>query len=102
MLVENANDCYKALGVVHEICKPIKSGFCDYIASPKYNGYRSLNTNVLYNDSNFQVRIRTNDMQKSNELGIVSKWSKETQQVLSEKCDEMFEANKKELKRKGF
>lgn len=102
MLVENANDCYKALGVVHEICKPIKSGFCDYIASPKYNGYRSLNTNVLYNDSNFQVRIRTNAMQKSNELGIVSKWSKETQQVLSEKCDEMFEANKKELKRKGF
>lgn len=102
MLVENVHDCYKTLGVVHETCKPVKCGFCDYIASPKYNGYMSLNTNVLYNDSNFQVRIRTNDMQKSNELGIISNWSKETQQVLSEKCDEMFEANKKELKRKGF
>lgn len=102
MLVESAQDCYKTLGIVHETCNPVDSGFCDYIASPKYNGYKSLNTNVSYNDSNFQVRIRTNDMQKSNELGIVSNWSKDTQQVLIEKCDEMFEANKKELKRKGF
>lgn len=102
VLVLKVEDCYKALGAVHEVCTPVRRSLCDYIASPKYNGYKSLNTNVLYKDSNFQVRIRTGQMQRANELGIVSNWSEQTQDILNKKCSIMLKANKKELKKKGF
>lgn len=102
MIVNNIEDCYKSLGIIHGICRAIPNSFKDLISSPKYNGYQTLITNVLTpNDSEFQVRIRTNDMQKKNRLGIVSNWSLKTQEFLKEECSNMFEANKKELKMKG-
>ena len=80
---------------------PIEGSFVDYISYPKYNGYRSLNTNVkTYKDSEFQVRIRTTDMQRTNELGIISNWTPETQRVLNDKCYLMLEENKKEQEAK--
>lgn len=101
MIVENIGNCYQTLGVVHNICKPIPGSFIDYISHPKYNGYRSLNTNVTtYKDSEFQVRIRTKNMQRTNELGIISNWTPETQKVLNDKCYLMLEENKKEQEAK--
>ena len=102
MMVENVEDCYKTLGVVHGICKSVPNSFKDLIANPKYNGYQSLITNVVTPDeSEFQIRIRTNDMQRTNELGMVSNWSLQTQEHLNSECSKMFDANKKELKMKG-
>lgn len=64
--------CYQALGVIHSLGLPRKGSIEDYIALPKENGYKSLNTNVVYKDSDVQVRIRTEDMQKTNDLGVFS------------------------------
>lgn len=102
MIVEKVKDCYKTLGVVHSICKSVPDSFKDLISEPKYNGYQSLMTNVITpNNAEFQVRIRTSNMQKTNELGIVSNWSLKTQEFLNLECSKMLEANKKELKMKG-
>lgn len=102
MITENVEDCYKTLGVVHGFCTSIPNSYKDLISSPKYNGYQTLITNVLTsNDSLFQIRIRTKEMQKKNRLGIVSNWSLKTQEFLKEECSNMFVANKKELKMKG-
>ena len=102
MIVENVEDCYKTLGVVHGICKSVPNTFKDLISNPKYNGYRSLITNVVTPDEGeFQIRIRTNDMQRTNELGMVTNWSLKTQEHLNNECTKIFEANKKELKMKG-
>ncbi len=72
MVLDDNNMCYETLGIVHNISKPIGGGFMDFIGAPKNNGYRSLNTNVIYNDANVQVRIRTKQMQKTNDMGIFS------------------------------
>lgn len=72
MVLDDNNMCYETLGIVHNISKPVVGGFMDFIGAPKNNGYRSLNTNVIYNDANIQVRIRTKDMQKTNDMGIFS------------------------------
>lgn len=102
MVTKNANDCYTTLGVVCSMFIPVPNSYRDLISSPKYNGYQTLITNVVTpNDSEFQVRIRTEDMQKKNELGMVSNWNLETQKYLELECSNMFKANKKELKMKG-
>lgn len=72
MVLDDNNMCYETLGIVHNISKPLDGGFMDFIGAPKNNGYRSLNTNVLYKDANIQVRIRTDEMQKTNDMGIFS------------------------------
>ena len=70
MVLDDPYLCYDALGAVHSISKPIPGSFNDFIAVPKENGYMSLNTNVIFNGVNIQVRIRTRSMQKSNNLGV--------------------------------
>lgn len=72
MVLDDKYLCYRTLGVIHSVSKPIKGGFKDFIATPKNNGYRSLNTNVSYSDANIQVRVRTKDMQRTNDMGIFS------------------------------
>ena len=103
MIVENVSDCYKTLGVIHSSYNMVPNSFYDYIATPKYNGYKSLNTNIKTNNNSlFQIRIRTKEMQRTNSLGIVSNWSLETQEILNEKCSSMFLENKKEMHGKSF
>lgn len=72
MIVNNTIMCYEALGLIHSFCKPLKNDIEDFIANPKSNGYKSLNTNVIYKDKEFQARIRTEEMQKVNDLGVFS------------------------------
>lgn len=83
MVLNDPLMCYEALGAIHSISKPIKDSFKDFIASPKNNGYRSLNTNVLFKDANIQVRIRTNDMQNTNNLGVFSDLNDDVKNRLS-------------------
>jgi (p)ppGpp synthase/HD superfamily hydrolase len=82
MVLNNCDMCYQTLDVVKKLGSPAESTF-DYIKSPKENGYKSLNTNVVYRDSDIQVRIRTEEMQKTNNLGVFSDLSEDTQKKVN-------------------
>ena len=73
LLVNNIDDCYRMLGVVHEFLPPIPGKIKDYIAIPKENGYQSLHT-VLSGPQNtrIEVQIRTHEMEQVAEFGIAS------------------------------
>ena len=85
MVVKDLSDCYLTLGVVNKIGKFVGGKTIDYIASPKDNGYKSLNTNVRYKDANIQVRIRTEDMQRTNDLGVFSDLNSAVQEKVTTK-----------------
>jgi len=75
ILVENVEQCYAALSLVHELWLPIQKEFDDYIAKPKPNGYRSLHTAVLGpRRLSVEVQIRTRQMHHDSELGVAAHW----------------------------
>jgi GTP pyrophosphokinase len=76
VIVDEVGDCYKALGVLHQAWQMIPGRFKDYVSTPKSNGYRSLHTSLIFENSmRMEVQIRTREMHLTNEYGLAAHWS---------------------------
>jgi GTP pyrophosphokinase len=79
ILVADESDCYRVLGVVHNLWRNIPHEFDDYIAVPKENGYRSLHTAVFGPEGKvLEIQIRTREMHEEAEFGVCSHWQYKT------------------------
>ncbi|MBU6141968.1 RelA/SpoT family protein [Patescibacteria group bacterium] len=99
IIVKSIEDCYAALGIVHNLWPPLPNRIKDYIALPKPNGYRSIHTTVFCVDNRItEVQIRTQEMHDEAEIGIAAHWAyeqaKQSKAYLEKKA---ISADKKEL-----
>jgi GTP pyrophosphokinase len=75
ILTESVDDCYRVLGVMHNLYKPLPGKFKDYLAIPKTNGYQSLHSSLFGpHGVSIEVQIRTAEMDYFAESGIAAHW----------------------------
>ena len=85
VIVYTVDECYRTLGVIHNIYKPISGEFNDYIAIPKNNGYQSLHTTVNAQfPRTIEVQIRTTQMHQFTQAGIASHWKYKNEKNFSQ------------------
>jgi len=80
IITKDIPDCYKVLAVLHEIYEPLPETFTDYISFPKINMYQSIHTTCKVKDEIVEFQIRTEDMDKTAELGVAAHWRYKTKE----------------------
>lgn len=91
ILVNEVEDCYQTLGIVHKNNPPINGRFKDYIYNPRTNLYQSLHTTVSDKNKSIKVKIRTHNMDKIAAYGIAARWNIPDSQTIQESQQEIRE-----------
>jgi len=91
IILDTVSDCYKALGLIHSLWRPVPKKIKDYIASPKPNMYRALHTTVIGPfGERIEIQIRTWDMDKVAKSGIAAHWSYKEGKDVDESISKKF------------
>ena len=76
VITASADDCYRALGILHRKWKMVPGRFKDFISTPKRNGYQSLHTTVMRGENmRIEIQIRSREMHKQGEFGLAAHWA---------------------------
>jgi GTP pyrophosphokinase len=88
VITDTVKNCYAALGVIHQIWRPVPGRFKDYIAMPRPNLYQGLHTTVIHSAQAFEVQIRTQEMHRIAEQGVAAHWKYKDGRPVSQADDQ--------------